>query len=104
MKFQKKRIEIISVLSASSFGVYLIHAHPLVYDHILNDRYIWVAKLSTFRMIMVALAAAFSIFIVCLGIDLVRAKIFLKLGVKDFLTYWESRLLEGKKDDKGTKS
>ena len=91
------------VLSASAFGVYLIHSHPLIYQYILNDRFTWVAGLPAIRMVMNVLLTAICIFFVCLMMDLARAYVVSKLHIKEILLRLEINLMEGRKNFEGTK-
>lgn len=95
--------KVLPVLSASAFGVYLIHSHPLIYQYILNDRFIWVAGLPAIRMVMTVFLTAICIFSVCMMIDLARAYVVSKLHIKEILLRLEINLMEGRKNIEGTK-
>lgn len=94
--------KVLPVLSASAFGVYLIHTHPLIYQYILNDRFIWVAGLSAIGMVMIVFLTAICIFSVCMTIDLARAYVVSKLHIKEILLRLELNLMEGRKNIEGT--
>ena len=59
-----------------SFGVYLLHAHPLVWSHLLSGRTAFLAQFSTLLCLAGALAVGLAIFAVGIGADYVRSLIF----------------------------
>ena len=59
-----------------SFGVYLLHAHPLVWSHLLSGRTAFLAQFSTPLCLAGALAVGLAIFAVGIGADYVRSLIF----------------------------
>ncbi len=62
----------ITVLTPSAFYVYILHTHPLVWEHILNERFTrWLSLPPASALIRSILAAAV-IFILCMGLDLLR--------------------------------
>lgn len=67
---------VVSFCSPLSFGVYLLHAHPLVWSHLLAGRTAFLAQFSTPLCLAGALAVGLAIFIVGIGVDYVRSLIF----------------------------
>ena len=59
-----------------SFGVYLLHAHPLVWSHLLSGRTAFLAQFSTPLCLAGALAVGLAIFAVGIGADYVRSLLF----------------------------
>lgn len=59
-----------------SFGVYLIHVHPLVFDRILKDRFVSFADAPAYLLVLEILGAAIAIYIVCTLIEALRAWLF----------------------------
>ena len=66
----------VRALSACSFGVYLLHAHPLVFRLWLTDRFAGLGSVSTPELILSALGAALAVWGVCLLVDGVRLWLF----------------------------
>ena len=68
----------IGVLSASSFSVYLIHVHPLIWNNMVEGSCTWMAELSTLQMAGAVLAGSIVIYMVCWLIDIPRSFLFKK--------------------------
>lgn len=73
----------IGVFAPATFGVYLIHAHPLVYNKILNGAFIPFVHLTAYVLPFAVVGAAAAIFLACAAIDLLRAKLFSVLKVRE---------------------
>lgn len=82
-------IRVIRVLSSSSFGVYLIHTHPLIREYLLNGAYRIEGYESTIIIILVVLISAIAMYLVCSVIELGRRRLF---------DIFENRLLKRKKE------
>lgn len=95
--------KVLPLLSASAFGVYLIHTHPLIYQNVLNDRFIWVAGLPVISMVSAVYLVAICIFSVCMVSDLVRSYVVSRLHIKEVLLRLEMNLMEGRKNIADTK-
>ena len=67
--------KIISFFVPMSFGVYLIHCHPYIYN-ILNDMFVFITEHNIFVGILEVIVFGLSIFFVCLLIDKIRLIIF----------------------------
>ena len=67
---------VMSFCAPLSFGVYLLHAHPLVWSHLLAGRTAFLAQFSTPLCLAGALAIGLAIFIAGIGVDYVRSLIF----------------------------
>ena len=78
--------KIIKILAPVSFSVYLIHAHPLVYEYILQDRFIGFLKYSPLVMIVAVMLTALLIYLFCTVIDYVRIAIFNFLRIEEKCT------------------
>lgn len=63
-----------------SFGVYLIHTHPLVWNHLLANRFAGYAALPVWACMAAVLATAAGIFLFCMAVDFFRSKLFRRLG------------------------
>lgn len=75
---------LLSRLAPAAFGVYLIHCQVLVWHRLLADRFAQLTQLPGPLLPIAALAAALFIDLVCLGLDLVRIRIFQRMGVGRF--------------------
>jgi len=74
-----------------SFGVYLIHTHPYVWNHLLVDRFARYATLSPHFMLGSILLTASLIFIPCALLDFLRTKLFLLFRIPRLTQYVERR-------------
>ena len=68
--------KVIIFFSPATLGVYLIHVHPLVFEHILNGAFADFANKPIWIMLLFVLAATLVIFLLCSAIDLVRIRLF----------------------------
>lgn len=83
--------KVVGTLSPVAFGVYLIHGHPLVYSHLLKDRFVGYAALSWPMEILAVLGTAASINLLCYAIDFLRLTLFEKLRIQQRLDALEDR-------------
>lgn len=83
----------ISAFTPAAFGVYLIHEHEYFRNQFILNKFAFLAKLSTPVMIIGVLSAALVIFAVCLLIDWIRYKIFVRLRVKERLERIEEKYI-----------
>ena len=74
---------VIKFLAPASFGVYLIHTNPLVWEGLLRDRFTGIASFGAAGVVLLTLAAAAGIYLGCSLVDTVRIFIFklLKINV-----------------------
>lgn len=72
---------VISLLSPLSFGVYLLHTHPLVWDHVLTGRFSACGGLPPLVCVGAVLLIALGIFTLGVGVDFLRRHLF-SLGRK----------------------
>lgn len=77
-EFNGRWNRIIGILSASSFSVYLIHVHPLVWNHIVEFSCVWMAELSTLQMTGAVLIVSVGVYLACWIIDIPRCFLFRK--------------------------
>ena len=66
---------IITLLAPSAFYVYIMHTHPLIWEHILKGAFSAWRTLPPAVVIFPVLGAALGIYLVCSAIDLVRRMI-----------------------------
>lgn len=81
--------KIVTFFAPISFGVYLIHTHPFVWNDLLIDRFANYSALSPYFLIAFVLLTAISIFISCSLVDFFRKKIFSLFRIPDFSIYIE---------------
>lgn len=87
--FAKK---IIAFLSPGAFGVYIIHVHPLIWEHLMKGSFASVASLSPLLLAGAVLLGALGIYLVCSLIDLLRHAIFKSLEIKQCCAAVEKKL------------
>lgn len=68
-----------------SFGVYLIHVHPLVLNSVMVDRFNAFAHMPVWEMTLCIMIAVLGIFSVCIFIEKIRYHLFEKIGVREFI-------------------
>lgn len=71
----------IAFFSSTSFGVYLIHTNPLVFNYIFHDAFSAVPALTTFLYILAIIASAIAIFLACSIVEWLRIKLFCKIKI-----------------------
>ena len=84
--------KVIGFLAPMSFGVYLIHVHPLVFFGILKDRFVEYAALPWILEILAVLGTAAVIYLICCLIDFVRLNLFKILHIRQKLDSIEERI------------
>lgn len=81
LKFGPRLCKIISALVPISFGVYLIHVHPLVFHNVIPGMFAPLSTLRT-RLFIIALpVCVLGLYGVCTLVDAVRGFLFQKLGI-----------------------
>jgi len=93
--FPKRAEGIIRFFSPMAFSVYLIHANPFVWDHLLSQRFAWFAQLSAPLEIGLTLLTTLAIYLSCSLADLIRIGIFKALKLKPRLAGLEEKYLGG---------
>lgn len=84
---------IITFFSPMAFSVYIIHAHPLVWENFLQLRFAGFIRLPAPIMAIAVLGTAMGIFLVCCGFDLIREFVFKKLKIKQKSEYLEKKYI-----------
>ena len=90
----KGTMKIVKSFSPAAFSVYLIHAHPFVWRHLLTGRFAYQASLPVFSEILSILFTAAAIYVSCSFIDLVRAGIFKRLQIQQRIGEVERKYLK----------
>ena len=83
---------VIGFLSPLSFGVYLIHTNPLVWNNFMKQRYIEFANFPIWKLAIAVFLAALCLYLICSAIDLVRHLLFKLLHIKAGLDKAEKKL------------
>jgi len=68
--------KLISMLSRTSFGVYIIHTHPLIWTFLLADRFVRYQQFSIPAMLGAVILTAAAIYSVCTLCDWLAEKFF----------------------------
>lgn len=85
--------KVIRFFAPMSFSVYLIHANPLVWDHILVQRFAGYGEYPVWLEVLSVLLTALAIYLLCSLVDLLRERIFQLLKLKQRLANLEERCL-----------
>ena len=88
----------VQICSPLAFSVYLIHTHPVIWEHILKNAFRPMANLSAWIVWLPVLLSAAGIFIVCLAIDYGRSRLFALLGIRQKLDRLFEKKTGGKAD------
>lgn len=87
--------KLIGIIAPCSFGVYIIHAHPLLWDRLITYRYAQYIEYNPFIMMLLVFLTAVCMFLVLAAIDFVRGMIFKLIKIKPLLQKAEDKLLKG---------
>lgn len=74
--------KVVGICAPLSFGVYLIHVHPLVWKYLLEGRFAAFADGPAYVLVFSVIGTAALIYVVCTFIDAVRAWVFRLCGVR----------------------
>ena len=80
------------VLAPLTFGVYLIHDHPLVREHLMKMRFAPLNQLPPVQLVLMLLGCQLLIYALCLMAEFCRAKLFSLLGVQKKCQQLQDRL------------
>lgn len=83
----------IAVLSPMAFSVYLIHVHPLMWQHVMWGRFAAFGSYGTVKLAFFVLAAAMGIYLGCSAIDCLRSRLFRWLKLRQRLLSLEEKWL-----------
>ncbi len=92
--------KLVALFAPAAFGVYIIHVHPLIWEHIMADRFAFIATMHPFVMRLVVLLCAFAIYLVCSLVDLVRIQLFKLLRIKQGCQALEKKLFKEDEEEK----
>ena len=74
--------KIIRLFSPLAFSVYIIHAHPVIWEHLLKGAFKSWRYLPAWQVLWPVLLAALLIYVVCSLIDFLRRLLFTKIGIQ----------------------
>ena len=77
----RKLTEFAVLFAPAAFGVYLLHVSPLVFEHVIGNRFAFIGRLPFPLIPFAVLASAGVILAVGLAADKVRILLFKALGV-----------------------
>ena len=69
-------------MAQASFGVYLIHDHLMIRQHVVSGRFAWIAQHGPGGIALLTILCAVVIFVCCAAIDRVRAALFVLLRIR----------------------
>ena len=85
----------VKIVSPCAFGVYIIHAHPLLWDRLITYRYAHFIEYNPIVMVLMVFLTAIVMFTVFAFVDFIRLKIFELLKIKQLLLKIENKLTGG---------
>ena len=85
--------KIIAFIAPCTFGVYIIHANPLLWDRIITYKYASFINFPFWKMILSAAGVALLLFAVFWIVDYIRSLIFKLLRIKPTLMKIENKLI-----------
>lgn len=94
LKVGKISAKLIAFFAPASFGVYIIHVNPNIWQNFLKARYVFIAKFGTIKLSVAVILAVASIFFVCIFADLLREQLFKLLRVKKIIQKAENRFIK----------
>lgn len=86
LKTNETAEKIIGFFAPASFGVYLIHEHPLIRESLMKNRFVFLADKNPLIIIGIVICAAAAIFILCTLIDRLRIAVFKCMKIKEFVS------------------
>lgn len=98
MKVPKWLAKLSAIFAPVSFGVYLLHLHPCVHDHIMLDAFASLEKQPAWILIPLTFGITLGIYILCSAVDYIRLGLFRLAGIKALLVKFENRIFPNNKD------
>ncbi len=93
LQIKKRYQKIITLGASTSFGVYLIHVHPLIYYNLINFGFINLSYENLPIMILAIFLWCIIIYLSCTIIDFIRICIFKLLKIKN-ISIWIGNLID----------
>lgn len=92
LKVSEKLRKFVGFVSPCAFGVYIIHAHPLLWDRLITYRYAHFINYNPIVMMLMVFAVALLMFTIFAFTDFIRLQIFNLLKLKPLLQKLEEKL------------
>lgn len=77
--------KIIKLLSSTSFSVYIIHSHILIFDFIIKDSFVGIKNYNLVLIIAIILVTIIGIYMLCSIIDILKNEIFKLMKINDLI-------------------
>lgn len=84
--------KLIAFFAPTIFGIFIIHRHPIIWEHLIHKRFSFIADFSPLALVGAVFLSAVGIFVVCILIELLRIQLFKLLKVKQRCLALEERL------------
>ncbi len=82
IEIKKAFKKFVSVFAPASFGVYLIHTHPLIWERIMGNRFSNYIEHPPIFFLLCVLGTSIVVLLICSLIDIIRIKLFEMLKMK----------------------
>lgn len=89
----KKATKLIAFFAPFTFGIYIIHVHPFVWEGIMTNRFVDFTKLHPVILILAVFLAAIGIFFGCSIIEFLRIRLFKLLHIPGFCKRIERKMM-----------
>ena len=90
--------KVIALFAPAAFGVYIIHVHPIIWEHVIKDRFAFLAARNPAYLAGGVLLCALAIYLGGSLIDLMRHLIFKLLRIKQGCQALEEKLFKKEED------
>lgn len=88
----QKAAALIGFLAPATFGVYLIHLEPLIWDYVLKDLLVFCASMPVLQMLGVLILAVLGIFFSCACLEKFRILLFHVLKIREFCVWLDKKI------------
>jgi len=84
--------ELTELLAPTTLGVYLIHTHPLVFEHLIKNAFVpFLDKPLPLTVLLIAITVA-AVFVLCAAVELLRIQLFRLLGINKLCEYADNKI------------
>lgn len=97
LNFKGFYLKLIKFFSPTTFGIYILHIHTIVWMFFLKDRFVFIGNLDTIYIPFLVIFYGVIIFLFCSIIEKIRIYLFEKFNIKNKvkkITYLLTNLLE----------
>lgn len=85
VKIRSNSNSVIALISKSSFAVYLIHTHPLIYNKLFDGAFSFIVEVNSLLHYPIILSSSAFIFLVCILLDTIRLCLFRMFKINSFI-------------------